>query len=158
MRTTIGLSMLLAGLMGCSVTTSTAPTPGLAAVPAAPANAAASSGGTSLEAAEPVSHGQTVEGWVMDETSRYYRLELAAGETLSMTFYSQTDRGSANATLGVLDELGGKLFDRMVTVSGTADWSRDEMTYTATTGGPVLLRAACYKCLDGKVRYKLAIQ
>ncbi|HJZ85614.1 MAG TPA: hypothetical protein VKN99_10605 [Polyangia bacterium] len=154
MKRQLAMALPLCLSMGCATTEASSGPP---AGPGAPA-AAPSSGGTTLESAEPVSRGQTVEGVVIDSTPRYYVIELSAAETLQLGFYTQVDKGTANATLAVLDPMGGKLKEQMVTVGSTGDWDVNQIKYTVQGAGKHLIRAACYKCLDKTVRYRIAVQ
>lgn len=152
MRPGIVLASLI--VVGCGTTSQGTP-------PASPAEAAAapgSSGGTSVDAAEPVTRGQTVTGVVVDDQPRYYRIDLAEGESLELGFYTQISENTGNATITVLDANGGSLKEQMVTVSQTTDWDVNQVEFTAEAAGPYVVRAACYKCLTKQVRYRIAFE
>jgi len=149
---------LALGLGACVMPATTGPTmPPPASAPVA--SAAPSSGGATIEAAQPIAHGDTVEGTVVQDGSRYYRIDLQDKESLNLGFYARTPDTFPYALLAVLDRNGGKLAEEMIAVNSNIDWDTDKLDFVAKEPGTYLVRAACSNCDHGQtVAYKIVVK
>jgi len=123
------------------------------------------SGGASMDAAEPVNRGDTIEGWVSKDQPRFYRLQIDQPGELRLSWYTQimTDRGQgagANPMLFILDENGGKMVERMeatYATTGTGNYDQEDVSLAVPSVGTVVLQVDCQNCGDQMVHYKLVI-
>jgi hypothetical protein len=152
------LALLVLALSACAITPASGP---MAPGPMAPAPAPApmaSSGGATLDAAEPIAHGQTVQGTVLKDGPRYYRIDLHAQESLDLSLYAQSPDPFPYATLAVLDRNGGKLTDTLLAVNQKTDWDVGNVAFEAKEPGMYIVRAECFKCSDQRVNYKIVVK
>lgn len=148
------LALLVLTLGGCVATATTGPT-----TPAGtPAPATASSGGTTIELAEPIAHGQTVEGIVVLNGSRYYRIDLQAQEALELGFYARTPDKFPYANVAVLDLNGGRLAEQGIAVNSATDWDTNNLAFVAKQAGTYIVRANCTNCEGDTVTYKIVVK
>jgi len=125
-----------------------------------------SSGGTTMDSAEPIAQGATVEGWAAKDQPRFYRLDAMQPGELQVNWYTQimTSRGEGpgiNPTLFVLDPNGGKLTERTeatYSTQGTGNFDQETITVPVSNAGSVILQVDCQNCGAERVHYKIMIQ
>jgi hypothetical protein len=159
-----GLLLLSVVLAGCSVRNASTPPPtgpeavGRGGIP--------TSGGTSIESAEPVSADTAIEGTVSADQRRYYRLDIESGTMLPISWYTRilTERGSGagiNPVLRILDAQGGNLVERMeatYATVGTGNFDQEQLSFTLPGSGPWFLQVECTRCGVETVHYKITLQ
>jgi hypothetical protein len=125
-----------------------------------------SSGGTSINAAQAIRQGETVEGVVHAGQPRFYAVSLNRGQTVRATFYSRIAvRGNYSGpsqlpVFAFLDTNGGVLKREMSLTRetlGGGGFDRAEMEYYTATTRNVIVRVDCEECGRG-VHYRLVVQ
>lgn len=155
-----GLSSLAAGAGACVATTSPVAPP-VAAVGGggAPPLAAAGGGASEAEAAPLVQGAAPVEGLVLDDRPRWFKVTLAAGEALELAYYTQTNRQhGVNGHLAVVDAMGGVRGETMTSTYEQVNWTPTDWSFKAAAAGDYLLRVSCkHSCGGGNLmRFRLA--
>ena len=166
-RSVLGLLVLAVAAGGCTAVQGAVQNLPTGGVGGAMAGAALpSSGGTTLNAAQAVRKGETVEGVVQEGGPRFYRLELNRGESVTATFYgrmvvpSSYSGPSQLPVIAFLDANGGVLKREMTLIKetvGKGGFDRMELPYTSSRGGTVLVRVDCEEC-GQRVHYRVAFQ
>jgi hypothetical protein len=128
----------------------------------APASSRAypTSGGATLDTAEPISLGTTIEGVVNESSPRYYRFEAEAGRTETFTVYTELTKkemGGANVKVQLLALDGEKLAGTMTATyapHNTPEMNKDVFVHTFAKAEPVILLVTGD---DNSAHYKIVL-
>ena len=153
-RVMIGLFALSAGACAPAQVGASATAPG------AGAPLTASGGGaTEAEAVPLVQRAAAVEGLVIDDQPRWFKVTLAADESLDLAYYTQTNRQhGVNGHIAVVDAMGGVRGETMTSTYEQVNWTPTDWSYKAAAAGDYLVRVSCkHSCGGGNVmRFRLS--
>jgi len=131
----------------------------------APAPQVPTTGGASMETAEPIAMGSTMEGWASKDQQRWYRIDMAQPGELRFSLFTQimANRGQG-AGVGpmvyIVNSQGGKLNQWMAATyatSGTGNFDQIDASVAVPQTGAIYIQIDCQDCGAEMVHYKIVI-